>query len=177
MKGFLTVSSVRLADGKEISTQKAVDYGWIVPAKVKPAGWGFKRHEVPLGSNLFTDSGRQALAYCFAGRSPLTDFFCQKFGIGTGTTPPSVTDVALEAPIYLDPPTNTVTTKEINGVDFPTAFVARVDCLIGLGDGNACLITELGLFSGNDTLLARMTHLGINKTSDAAFAILWHVRF
>jgi hypothetical protein len=30
-KGILTVSGIKLADGKVLSTQQAVDYGWIKP--------------------------------------------------------------------------------------------------------------------------------------------------
>jgi len=177
MKGFLTISKVLLPDGTEIPTQRAVGYKWIVPAIPQPLGWGMERHEVPMGPNLFVDGGRQLMAYCFGGRSPLSSFFCQKFGFGTGTTPPAVTNVSLEAPIYLNPPTNTVITKEINGVDYPTAFIARVECAIGAADGNGYLITEMGLFSGNETLIARSTNLGINKTSDFSPVVTWRIRF
>jgi hypothetical protein len=78
MKGFVTLSKVQLADGKIITTQQAVDYGWIRPAGVQKPGWGLERHEVPLGHNLFVDEGRQLLAYCFGGRAPLSNFFLPK---------------------------------------------------------------------------------------------------
>jgi hypothetical protein len=173
MKGFLTVAKVLLADGAELPTQKAVEYGWL-PNSSQPAGWGLARHEVPLGPNLFVDGGRQLLAYCFGGRSPLSDFFCQKFGVGTGTTAPAVTDSALEAPVSLD---NAAYTKQISSIDFPAPFVCRIECPLSHADGAGYLLTEIGLFSGNDSLFARSTNLGINKTSDFAPVIMWRIRF
>src|SRR5574337_100444 len=122
-KGILTVSGVKLADGKVITTQQAVDYGWIKPVMGTFAGWGLERHEVPLGENLFVDQGRQIVAYAFGFRSPISSYTVQRFGVGSGTTPARVTDVALESPIVLNTGT---TTKPIDAVDFLSPFVVRV---------------------------------------------------
>lgn len=162
------------ASGKEISTQKAYEYGWIKSDGRTPRGWGIPRHEVPLGENLFVDGGRQLLSYCFGYYAPISSYVCAKFGVGTGTTPAKVTDVALQNPIEFSP---AVTTKSINGIDFPTAFVARVEFTLGANEANGYLITELGLFSGNDTLYARRTTTGINKSSDFSPQISWRLRF
>jgi hypothetical protein len=97
--------------------------------------------------------------------------------VGTGTTAPKVTDTGLENPIFFNPPTNTVTTKEIDGVDFPTAFVARMEFTLASSEANGYLITEMGLFSGNDTLIARKTNVGINKSSDFSPTFTWRIRF
>jgi hypothetical protein len=176
-EGLVTVSGVRLADGRSISTQQAVDYGWIVPIKgMSPAGWGLERHEVSLGSNLFLDQGRQLLAYCFGFRAPVEDYTCQKYSVGTGTTTPQVTDVALEAPITLASTASTM--ADIDGVDFLAPFVVRVSYTIALGDANGNLITERGLLSKNGTLFARhVTTAGINKTADFSPTLTWRVRF
>ena len=177
-EGLVTFSGIVRSDGKPCTTQEAVDFGWIVaPQGRKPRGWGLDRHEVPLGKNLFLDQGRQLLAYCWSGRSPLSNYFVQKFGVGTGTTAPATTDVALENPIYFDPPTNSIITQAIDGIDFPSAFVARVEFTLGSGDANGYLITEMGLYSGDDTLVARRTNIGVNKTSDFAPTFTWRVRF
>jgi hypothetical protein len=176
-EGLVTVSGIRLASGKAISTQEAVDRGWIVPASGKsPAGWGLERHEVSLGSNLFLDQGRQLIAYCFGFRAPISDFTCQKYSVGTGTTPPQVTDVALEAPITLASTGSTM--ASIDGVDFLSPFVVRVSYTIALGDANGFLIMERGLLSGNGTLFARhVTSAGINKTADFSPTLTWRIRF
>lgn len=176
-EGLVTVSAVRLADGRFISTQQAVDYGWIIPTSGRsPAGWGLERHEVSLGNNLFLDQGRQLLAFCFGFKSPVSDYTCQKYGVGTGTTTPQVSDVALEAPITLASTASTL--ANIDGVDFLSPFVVRVSYTIALGDANGYLILERGLFSGNGTLFARhVTSAGISKTSDFSPTLTWRIRF
>lgn len=172
-QGYLTVSKVYLADGSEISTQKAVDYGWILPSEKTPRGWGIERHEVPLGKNLFTDAGRQQLAYCFGFRSPIENYVVSKFGVGTGTSAPRVTDVSLEAPIQFP---DLSYTKDIAGIDFPTPFVMRIEFVLGATEANGYLITEMGLYTGDSTLIARRTNLGINKSSDQSPVLSWRIR-
>lgn len=177
-KGLVTVSGVTTADGKDIPLQKAVDYGWIVPAPGRaPSGWDLPvRGEVSLGENLFVDQGRQLIAFCFGFRSPISDYTCQRYGIGTGSTTPAVTDVALESPILLESVNSA--TAPILGVDFLTPFVVRVSYQIAIGDANGYLITERGLFSGNGTLFARhVSAAGINKTSDFSPTLTWRIRF
>ena len=176
-KGLVTVSGIRLADGSSISTQQAVDYGWIVPVPGRsPAGWGLERSEVSLGENLFVDQGRQLLAFCFGFRSPVADFTVQQFAVGTGLTVPQATDVALESPITLASTASTL--GPIDGVDFLTPFVVRVSYTIALGDANGYLITERGLFSGNGSLFARhVSSAGIAKSADFSPTLTWRIRF
>ena len=176
-KGLVTVSGITTADGKTIPLQKAVEYGWIKPASGRsPSGWGLPKEEVSLGENLFLDQGRQLLAFCFGFRAPIADYTCQQFSIGTGSTTPAVTDVALESPIYLESVSSTQ--APILGVDFLTPFVVRVSYQIAIGDANGYLITERGLLSGNGTLFARhVSSAGINKTSDFSPTLTWRIRF
>jgi hypothetical protein len=176
-KGLVTVSGITTADGKTIPLQKAVEYGWIKPASGRsPSGWGLPKEEVSLGENLFLDQGRQLLCYCFGFRGPFADFAVGQFAVGTGTTAPAVTDVALESPIYLSSVTSI--TAPILGVDFLTPFVVRVSYQIAIGDANGYLITERGLYSGNGTLFARhVSSAGINKTSDFSPTLTWRIRF
>ena len=175
-EGLLTISKITLADGTEIPTWKAIDYGWIArPEGHQPCGWGLERHEVPLGKNLFVDQGRQLVAYAFGFRSPIQDYVCQKFGVGTGTTAAQVTDVALEAPITLS---NSQTTKDVDTIDFLSPFVVRVGFTLGVDDANGYIISEQGLFSGNNALIARkIRSVSINKTSDFASTMTWRLRF
>ncbi len=175
-KGLVTISGITLADGTSIPLQKAIDYGWIKGAQSAPAGWGVGRDEISLGENLFLDQGRQLLAYAFAFRAPIEDYTCQKFGVGTGTTAPKVIDTTLEAPILLS--STSAYTAPIDSIDFLAAFVVRVGFSVATSDANGYLLTELGLYSGNDTLVARkIRSVGINKTSDFSPALTWRLRF
>jgi len=171
--GALFVSRVTDGFGKDIPLDRAVKYGWLpkVPTVVMDGVPGLS-----LGPNLFLDQGRQLLAFCFGFRAPISDYTCQQFSVGTSTTAPAVTDVALEAPIYLA--STTSTQAPILGVDFLTPFVVRVSYQIAIGDANGYLITERGLLSGNGTLFARhVSAAGINKTSDFSPTLTWRIRF
>ena len=174
-EGILTISGIKLADGKTLSTQQAVDYGWITPARGEFAGWGLERHEVPLGKNLFVDQGRQIVAYAFGFRSPVSDYTVQNFGMGTGITPAKVTDVALQAPVTLNTGN---TTKPIDAVDFLSPFVVRVAFTLASDDANGYTLSEMGLFSGGGALIARKVRsTSINKTSDFSPTLTWRIRF
>jgi hypothetical protein len=174
-RGLITISRITLADGSNLPTQRAIEYGWICASKgPQPPGWGLLRHEVVLGENLFVDNGRQLMAYAFGFRAPLENYTCQNFGVGTGLTAARVTDVALEAPITL----TTGLTKPIDLVDYLSAFVVRVSFTLGLLDANGYAISEQGLFSGNNTLIARKIRaISINKTSDFSPTLTWRLRF
>jgi len=174
-EGIITVSKITLADGREISTQQAVDYGWLCSPGRQPGGWGLERHEVVIGNNLWLDQGRQIMAYCIGFRSPIVNYTIQSFGVGTGLTPATVTDVALEAPITLS---NSQTTNSIDAIDFLSPFVLRVAFTLGINDANGYLISEMGLFSGGSALMARKVRaVSIAKTSDYSPVITWRCRF
>lgn len=174
-EGFLTVSGIKLADGKSLTTQQAVDYGWIKPMVGSATGWGLERHEVPVGANLFVDQGRQVVAFAFGFRSPISNYTVQNFSVGTGLTPAKVTDVALQAPITLN---NGSTSKAIDAVDFLSPFVVRVAFTLATDDANGYIISEMGLLSGGGALIARKVRaVSINKTSDFSPTLTWRIRF
>lgn len=176
-QGLVTVTRIVDAEGREVSLQRAVDYGWVTNAERAPSGWGIGRNEACLGKNLFLDQGRQLVAFCIGFRNPISDFTLQKFGVGTGTTAANVADIALEAPIQLASQAD-ATTAPIDAIDFLTPFVLRVAYTLAYGDANGYLIRERGLFSGNDTLIARhVSAAGINKTSDFSPTLTWRLRF
>jgi hypothetical protein len=179
LKGLVTISKITLADGREISTQQAVDYGWItVPAGRQPAGWGLERHEVNLGENLFLDQGRQMLAFAFGYRSPIANYTVANFAVGTGLTPARVTDVALEAPIPLIVGGKSQMYKPIDVVDFLSPFIVRVGFTLGTDDANGYMITEMGLLSGGLALIARkIRNVGINKSNNFSPTLTWRLRF
>jgi len=161
-QGLVTIDRIVDSFGKEIPLEDAIRYGWI-------------QRGAECAPNLFVDQGRQLLAYAFAFRSPIQNFICANFGVGTGTTPAKTTDVALAAPVAL---ASSNFTAPINSIDFLSAFVVRVSFTLGLLDAPGSLITEMGLFSGNNTLIARRVRtVGINKTTDFAPTLTWRLRF
>jgi hypothetical protein len=175
-KGLVSISKIVDAFGKEISTQQAVDYGWVKPATRQVRGWDLPRNEIPLGENLFLDQGRQLLTYAFAFRSPIENYVCRRFGVGTGLTAARVSDVSLEAPITLA--STGAITAPIDSIDFLQAFLVRVSFTLALGDANGYVITEMGLYSGNSTLMARKVRaVAVNKTSDFSPTLTWRIRF
>jgi hypothetical protein len=172
-KGYVALAGIKDAEGKSVSFEKAIKYGWVKPGRV-PRGFDLEPGTMPVGQNLFLDNGRQLLAYVWGGRSPMADYACQKFGVGTGTTPAAVIDVALESPVEFS---TGVTTKNVDAITFPSPFVARVEFTIGANQCNGYLLTEFGLFSGNNVLLARIVNAGFNKTSDWAPSLTWSIRY
>lgn len=179
MQGLITVARVT-SDGKIVSTQQAVDRGWIKPGMAQPSGWGLAKEEVPIGFNMTVDGGRQALAYLFGGRS-LAAYACSKFAIGTGTTAPNASDVALEAMVADLSGGHPL--KDVGMIDWPSEFVARVELVIPQDNANGLLITEFGLFASppdqydSGTLLCRKVDTGIPKSSAFSPTLLWRVRF
>ena len=175
-QGLLTVSKITDASGRDIPLDDAVRYGWLPKdAEKAPRGWGIGREEACLGKNLWTDSGRQILCYCLAFRSPIADYVLSKFGVGTGTTAAKTTDVALEAPARLN---SLEFLGNVETIDFLSPFVMRVAYTLGLADCNGLLLTEMGLFSGNGSLIARKVRsIGISKVSDYSPTICHRLRF
>jgi hypothetical protein len=174
--GYVSVSKITAADGSVVPLEEAIRQGWVVPAAGEPPKeFEVAPSEAPAGPNLFLDTGRQLMAFAFGFRSPISNYVCQKFGVGTGLVSAKVTDVALGSPITLS---NGATTKNIDSVDFLSAFIVRVAFTLALADANGYAISEMGLFSGNDTLIARNVRaVVINKTSDFAPTLTWRIRF
>ena len=176
--GYVAISKIVDSAGKLVSWEQAVKNGWLSNEYRTDEISKFKAKESAYSEefpNLFVDQGRQLLAYCFAFRSPIQNFVCSKFGVGTGSTAAKASDVALEAPVALATGNLLASTDSI---DFLSAFVVRVAFTLGLADCNGSLIREEGLFSGNDSLIARRVRtVGINKTSDFAPTLTWRIRF
>ena len=175
--GWVSIERIVDAFGKIITVERAIRYGWIKinPSKNVYAYDSNDQNRLELGPNLFVDQGRQALCYLFAFRSPIQNFVCSQFGVGTGTSPAKTTDVSLQAPVAL---ASSSYTGPIDSADFLSAFVTRIAFTLGLNDASGSLITEMGLFSGNNTLLARRVRsVGINKSSDFSPTISWRLRF
>ena len=188
IEGLVSISHGQTSDGKIISAKKAIEYGFIKPAKIRPSGWDLSDDEVVLNYNLSMDNLRQYNAYLFGGRTPAVSYVCSAFGIGTGTSAPNVTDTDLNSPLLFYKPSSTLLAlKPIDSVDYPSPFMARVQYTISTGDISnpnvaGALITEIGMYavdsgSGAGTLLARETSTGFPLQSDFGPTLLWRFRF
>jgi hypothetical protein len=172
-QGLVSITGFSHSDGKRLSTQDAVDLGLITPVNV--SGWDLEKSEVPIGLNVCVDGFRQTMAYAIAG---VANNNITQFQVGTGDPtlyPPNVSDVSLIAPITLS---SGSTYKAIDGIDFPSPFIARVQFTLGSADANGYLITEMGLFTGaaSPVLLARKTFPGLNKQSSFSPSFSWRLR-
>lgn len=176
IQGLVSIKFTDSQTGKAVPYSKAVKYGWIAPFRqipVKRDEWGVEKDDVVLGHNLFVAQGRQALAFLLGNQAPLSNYTLASFSVGTGTIAPMSTDVALGNPITLS---NGTTVKAIDGCDWPRPFVTRVSFTLGVNDANGNLITEMGLFTGNGTMIARKVSTGISKDSTFCPSFLWNVR-
>jgi hypothetical protein len=164
-RGFSSVVGVKDAEGNTVKLADAIRYGWITPGKALP-GWDLTSDEVPLGPNLQLDNFRQYLCYAATARSPIIQFAIQRFGCGTGVVPPTTANTQLLTQVPLVAPDSAnYNTKLIDYVSYPSPFYAQIYFTLGVNDANGYLLTEFGLYSGDQTLLIRWTIPGIAKDS------------
>ena len=176
MRGCLTISEIR-SHNQPIPLQYAVDSGLVVPSRT-PRGWGIGRDEISLGQNLVVDTGRQAGCYALGGLTPSANNVITNFGAGTGLTVPQATDVQLVSPL---PFSTGSLYQAVDSVAFPAPFNLQVKITIDAASMNGYLLTEFGLFTGNNTLIARkLIQSGINKGAGGfdglSYTLLWRIR-
>jgi hypothetical protein len=160
-EGFSYLRGGVLSTGEHINGVVAGARG-LARGKQWPAWLAPIDGALPLTSNLVLDTGRQYAMYALGGKTPSANYCITHFGVGTGTTPPTTGDSALEAPVEL----TTGFLKPVDSIDFPAPFTLRINYTLGLADANGYLLTEVGFYAGNGTLLIRATRLGISKVSD-----------
>lgn len=174
--GFCSVTGAFSADGRQLDLAALAAAGVVRPGKC-PAEFALPADELPLGYNLFLDNARQYVAYAMAFRAPVGDYVIQKFGVGTGNTPPNVGDVELQNRVEVTPGSGTYV-KFIDSVEFPAPFTAAFNFTLGANDFNGYLIEEVGLYSGNNTLMMRwVLPSGINKDATIALTLRHRVVF
>lgn len=183
MEGFVSVSRIT-ERGRIITPAEIARRNLVVSSCEAPKGWKLQPHEIPLAKNMFVDTGRQALAYLFGGRTPASSYSCSRFGIGTSTDASNVALSDLVSPIdFYDSGSGPLKpVKPINGVDFPDPYIARVEFTIGETEAGGYLITELGLYaqeasSGVNILLCREVNAGWQKEEGVSRTFTWRIRF
>ena len=173
-EGFLTLTGITDSKGRKISTQDAVDDGLVVPVSCSANGWMLDKTEIPLGHNLFLDQGRNIMSLLVGTGN--TDYTVTKWGFGTGTTPPKTTDVSLQNPLQFGSNFDGGFYKTLV-VDNPAPYMVRFQLTLSGNDGNGYLVTEFGLYSGNNTLVARKVSTGLAKASGQSRSYSWRIRY
>jgi hypothetical protein len=170
-QGEVELEKITDKHGNAVDFEEACRRGWL---SIQSSAFSVIRHPAHK-KNMCVDQSRQISAYCLGFRSPISSFTIQKFGVGTGLTPPKVTDVALESPVTLQ---SGQILKTLDSIEYPSPFVLRATFTLGLGDANGYSLTEFGLFTGGDALFARKVDpVAINKTSDFSPTLSWRIRF
>jgi hypothetical protein len=171
-KGYSSIYQVKDGDGRILLPSEIVDRKIAVPGSGE-SGWGLGPNEIPLGPNLQLDNFRQYMAYAMTFRAPVGNYVIQRFGVGTGTLPPTTADVQLQNQVPLigaDQPT--LGTKLIDYVTYPSPFVSIIYFTLGITDANGYNITEVGLYSGDNTILVRwVLPAGINSSGQVAVTL------
>lgn len=164
-KGFSSVIAINDAEGKLVKLADAVRWGWVLPGK-SMSDFDLSSNEIPLGPNLQLDNFRQYLCYAATYRAPVGNYVIQRFGVGTGVKPPTTADTQLQAQVNLVAPDNAqLNTKLVDTTSYPSPYYSQTYFTLGVNDANGYLITEAGLYSGDNTLLIRWTFPGIAKDS------------
>ena len=137
-----------------------------------------KKERVDIGDNLIVDVGHDSLAILISGDDEgINDKTIGKMSWGDGghdtgnptlALPPLPTDVALAAE-------HAATGKKVVTNDFPATDTARFIATIEKSELIGDLISEVGLFTKDDTLFARRTFGALLKSSEFALEFRWSI--
>jgi hypothetical protein len=123
-----------------------------------------------LETNLVVTLAESIMAKMAAGiaNSPIA-----YIELGTGTTPPALTDITLQTPIGV--PEKQATTDTASG------NVAHFQATWGVGDGNGNTFREAGLFTGpfpgTGEMFARKVFSALTKNAGFSFIMDWYISF
>lgn len=153
---------------------------------------GLDDHHIVLGDNLVVNGGRQTVVNLLGGRDwdpgvPNDNWIVKYVRFGSYDQAPRFTDITLSPQPSVSPPfvggENTIEInnsgdifKLITAVDWPQPFIARFEIELNLDEANGFLVREMGLFTGNHTMVARKAFVGIAKTSQFGLSFLWRLR-
>jgi hypothetical protein len=128
-------------------------------------------------NNLILNTGRELVAQKLNGED--TTSFLQSFALGTGTTPPVVSNTGLELPVKYSGDNIYKPFEEYTIDDFQTStFVGYLSSLEPVT--MPVVFTEIGLFTGTledkGVAYCRATFEGITKTASLEIRIEYTVR-
>jgi hypothetical protein len=124
------------------------------------------KHEQDV-NNLVTAAGRSYVA----NRLNTTPTVMSFTGIGTGTTAPTLNDVALETQLS----TRLAITRTIVTVDTANDTIQHVTTFPV--ESHTGMITEAGLFSASTagTMMSRVVFTAVDKTPSDALVVTWRI--
>lgn len=119
-----------------------------------------------VSRNMVVNGGLDLLADLFIGA---TTTIPRALAVGTGTTAPTKADTALEAEVYRSPQLTEYSRGGTGAAIFKYYLTAS--------QANGNTLTEAGLFTSNSggTMVARVTHTAITKTSAESVTYEWTI--
>lgn len=115
--------------------------------------------------NLIVSTGLQSAAKAIGGDA---NFVASKVAVGEDNTPPDVSDAM---------PLLNQFVKSVSTTTYPETNSVQFDFIIESTEANGTSITEFGLVTANDTLIARRVVSTIQKTSDFNIQGYWKLTF
>lgn len=93
--------------------------------------------------------------------------YVSQMQFGTGTAAPTVTDTTLQRPI--------TPVKAVTAVATPGTYTVEFSAYLGANEGNGFPLTEAGLLTAGNILVARTTFAARTKTSDYQYGFQWTI--
>jgi hypothetical protein len=149
--------------------------GYVVIRVLDAEGREIQREEKP---NQICVGTKEAIAKLLSQQSGTDAEYNKLWAIyaGTGTTPPTVNDTALETVVFKKACDQPFSVDTVNGI-------VEVQMTIESGEGNGNTFTEIGLYSRGDNdvpgsatgqlMYARQIHGAIVKTSSLSIEYTW----
>lgn len=123
--------------------------------------------------NTITYLALGALARLIAQNTyTLTDYKVTTLRLGTGTTPPAKTDVALDTQVF-----SIALTDGMRLVTTTGPYELKILTTLGSGDANGNTLTEAGVFLTNGDLFCRQIHPAVPKTGALVVDYDWRISF
>jgi len=116
--------------------------------------------------NIITFGAAKSAAHALVGE---TAYMAAELGVGDGVTPATRSDTALDSEAYR---------QSLGTPTFP--FVGQVEFAVTLDficGANGFFLTEAGIFTTNNTLLARQVHSSVEKDSNFQLEYRWRIVF
>jgi len=115
--------------------------------------------------NLVVNNAKSIMAHLL-GSASSDDWAIKRMVFGSGSTPPTESDVSLEVPIT---PEKTVTS------DYPDDSSVRFTGVLESDEANGFPINEAALYSGSEGIFSRIVFGPLNKSSDFRFVFRWTI--
>ena len=122
--------------------------------------------DVVDGGNVIVNTGKVQMAHLVAG--DYEERYVTQMQFGTGSMPEDESDVHLQSPIT---PVKPVTAS------FPDSYQVTFQAFLMDDEAVGFTLSEAGLLTDSDVLVARKTHAGLNKDDEHIFEYNWTIEF